>query len=48
MLEPRIQQHLDTLIKRYPALDVCSEDIEKAYLNLLDLLPHWGHSMNMF
>ena len=34
MLEPRIQQHLDTLIKRYPVLDVCREDIEKAYLIL--------------
>lgn len=34
MLEPRIQQHLDTLIKRYPVLDVCKEDIEKAYLIL--------------
>ena len=34
MLEPRIQQHLDTLIERYPVLEVCREDIEKAYLIL--------------
>ena len=34
MLEPRIQQHLDTLIQRYPVLEICREDIEKAYLIL--------------
>ena len=34
MLEQRIQQHLDTLIQRYPVLEVCRGDIEKAYLIL--------------
>lgn len=37
MIEPRIQQHLNTLIKRYPVLEVCWDDIEKAYLKLKDL-----------
>ena len=31
MLEERIQRHLDTLIERYPKLEVCRDDIEKAY-----------------
>ncbi len=34
MLEPRIQRHLNLLIERYPVLEVCKEDIEKAYLIL--------------
>lgn len=34
MLTERIQKHLDLLIERYPALSVCKEDIEKAYLIL--------------
>ncbi len=34
MLEPKIQQHLEMLIQRYPVLEVCREDIEKAYLIL--------------
>lgn len=32
MLEERIQKHLDLLIARYPVLEICKEDIEKAYL----------------
>lgn len=34
MLEDRIQKHLDLLISRYPCLEVCKGDIEKAYLIL--------------
>lgn len=34
MLEARIQRHIDLLIKRYPVLKSCVEDIEKAYLIL--------------
>jgi len=31
MLEAKIQNHLDTLIERYPRLEVCRGDIGKAY-----------------
>lgn len=31
MLEERIRRHLDLLIERYPKLECCREDIEKAY-----------------
>lgn len=31
MLEKRIQKHIDILIDRYPNLEVCKNDIEKAY-----------------
>ena len=34
MLETRIQKHLDLLIQRYPRLECCKDDIEKAYLIL--------------
>ena len=34
MLEERIQRHLDILVGRYPQLQVCKDDIEKAYLFL--------------
>ena len=34
MLEPRIQRHIDLLIDRYPNLEICKDDIEKAYLIL--------------
>ena len=30
-MEQRIKKHLDTLIKRYPKLECCRDDIEKAY-----------------
>ena len=30
MLEKKIQKHTDLLIERYPNLEVCKEDIEKA------------------
>lgn len=32
MLESRIQKHLDLLVERYPKLECCRDDIEKAYL----------------
>lgn len=31
MIEKRIQKHVDLLIKRYPCLEICKEDIENAY-----------------
>ncbi len=31
MLEGRIQKHLDTLIERYPKLEMCRDDIIRAY-----------------
>lgn len=31
MLESRIQKHLDLLVERYPKLECCKNDIEKAY-----------------
>ena len=34
MLEERIQKHIDLLIDRYPKLESCKDDIEKAYLLL--------------
>lgn len=34
MLEARIQRHIDLLIDRYPGLEICKDDIEKAYLIL--------------
>lgn len=34
ILEKRIQKHLDLLVERYPNLEVCKDDIEKAYLIL--------------
>lgn len=34
MLEKRIQKHIDLLVQRYPVLNSCVEDIEKAYLIL--------------
>ncbi len=34
MLVNRIQKHIDLLIERYPSLESCREDIEKAYLIL--------------
>lgn len=42
MLESRIQKHLDLLIQRYPALDVCKENIEKAYRILEECYAHDG------
>lgn len=34
MLEKKIQKHLDLLVDRYPLLEVCIAEIEKAYLIL--------------
>ena len=33
-MEHRIEKHLNTLIERYPKLEVCRDDIEKAYMIL--------------
>lgn len=42
MLEANIQKHIDLLIQRYPALDICKEDIEKAYRILEECYTHDG------
>lgn len=42
MLEPNIQKHLDLLVQRYPDLDACKEDIEKAYRILEECYTHDG------
>lgn len=34
MLEARIQRHIDILLERYPVLECCAGDLEKAYLIL--------------
>lgn len=33
MLETRIQKHINLLVERYPVLEDCVNDIEKAYLS---------------
>lgn len=33
-MEARVEKHLNTLIKRYPQLECCRDDIKKAYLLL--------------
>ena len=42
MLELNIQKHLDLLVQRYPALDACKEDVEKAYRILEECYTHDG------
>lgn len=42
MLEANIQKHLDLLVQRYPALDACKEDVEKAYRILEEGYTHDG------
>lgn len=42
MLEANIQKHIDFLVQRYPVLDVCKEDIEKAYRILEECYTHDG------
>ena len=42
MLKKKIQKHLDLLVKRYPILEICKEDIEKAYLVLEKCYEHDG------
>lgn len=41
-MEARIQKHLDRLLERYPALKVCTGDIEKAYCVLEECYLHDG------
>lgn len=36
MLELRIQKHLDLMVERYPKLECCKNDIEKAYLVMVE------------
>lgn len=42
MLEANIQKHIDLLVQRYPVLDICKEDIEKAYRILEECYSHDG------
>lgn len=42
MLEANIQKHIDLLVQRYPVLDICKEDIEKAYRILEECYTHDG------
>lgn len=42
MLEANIQKHIDFLVQRYPVLDICKEDIEKAYRILEECYTHDG------
>lgn len=42
MLEANIQKHIDLLIKRYPALKSCADDIKKAYKVLEECYEHDG------
>lgn len=42
MLDANIQKHIDLLVQRYPVLDICKEDIEKAYRILEECYTHDG------
>jgi len=42
MLEANIQKHIDLLVQRYPVLDACKEDVEKAYRILEECYTHDG------
>ena len=42
MLGANIQKHIDLLVQRYPVLDICKEDIEKAYRILEECYTHDG------
>lgn len=42
MLDSNIQKHVDLLIQRYPVLQACEEDIEKAYCILEECYTHDG------
>lgn len=41
-LEEKLQKHIDLLIKRYPELECCKEEIIKAYLILEDAYKNGG------
>lgn len=42
MLEKRLEKHIDLLIKRYPVLEVCRQDIIDGYLILEDCYKNGG------
>ena len=42
MLEKRLEQHIDLLIERYPALEVCKQQIIDAYLIMEKCYEHDG------
>lgn len=41
-VEPKQQAYLDTLIERYPALNICEKDIAKAYCLIRDAYERGG------
>ena len=42
MLEDQLKKHIDLLIKRYPMLENCRQDIINGYLMLEDCYAHGG------
>ena len=42
MLEDQLKKHIDLLIKRYPMLEKCRQDIINGYLMLEDCYAHGG------
>ena len=42
MLEDKLKKHIDLLIKRYPMLEKCKQDIINGYLMLEDCYAHGG------
>ena len=42
MLEERLKKHIDLLIKRYPALKSCQQEIENAYLIMEECYKNGG------
>ena len=42
MLEKRLEKHIDLLIKRYPVLEKCKEDIIEGYLLLEECYKNGG------
>lgn len=42
MLDNSLQKHIDLLIKRYPILETCRDDIIKSYLIMEECYAHGG------
>ena len=42
VLEPRIEKHLDILLKRYPSLEECRKSIIDAYFIMEECYRHDG------
>ena len=40
MLEKRLEKHIDLLMKRYPTLEKCRQDIIDGYL-MLEVINSW-------